>query len=156
MSYSIGIEAAPFVPQPARKPGLAPASIDVYKRQLRAARARPFNRVRAADLESESGAFRDHWREALLAAERNAAARAREAEIWRQVDALREEEDFYAKRAAFRMAQDRERFYAARAAVTPPQLRTRASLPAPAPARRGDGPDPHMSFRYGGVIVGIS
>jgi len=93
--------------------GLAPASIDVYKRRLRAARVRPYNRVAAAELESETGAFRDHWRETLLNSEKLAAQRAREAEIWRQVDEVRRAEEFEEARQKFRMDRDRERFYAA-------------------------------------------
>jgi hypothetical protein len=113
MNYSLSVRAAPFVPDRRPEPS-ARAQIEAHRRRLAAARLRPGNRVAAAEIESQAGQFSRSWRASLRNSERIAAARAREAEIWRQVDAVREAEDFAAKRAAAHLAQDKARFYAAR------------------------------------------
>jgi len=108
------VRAAPIVPDRGPEPLSGHAWIEAYKRRLQAARVRPYNRVAAAEIESQAGEFRRHWRDSLLASARNEAARRREAEIQRQVAAARRQEDFAAARAAFHLAQDRERFYRSR------------------------------------------
>ncbi|MGN6177315.1 MAG: hypothetical protein ACTHPS_30845 [Streptosporangiaceae bacterium] len=75
---------------------------------------RPYYRVAADEIESRAGEFRRHWRDSLLASARNEAARRRDAEVQRQVAAARRQEDFAAARAAFHLAQDRERVYRGR------------------------------------------
>ena len=108
------VRAAPIVPDRGPEPLSGRAWIEAYKRRLQAARVRPYNRAAAAEIESQAGAFSRQWQEALLNSERIAAARAREAEIWRQVAAERRQDDFAAARAAFHLALDRERFYRSR------------------------------------------
>jgi hypothetical protein len=93
-------------PQPSTR-----AVIEAHRRRLAAARVH--NRQAAADIESQAGQFSRGWQASLRNSERIASARAREAEIWRQVDALQRAEEFTEAREAFRMSQDRERFRAA-------------------------------------------
>jgi hypothetical protein len=114
VSAAWGVQAAPSVPDRGREPLSTRAQVEAHRRRLAAARVRPYSRAAAAEIESQAGAFGRGWNESLRNAGAIAAARAREAEIWRQVDVARRQEDFAAKRAAFRMARDRERFYAAR------------------------------------------
>jgi hypothetical protein len=111
-----GVEAAPFVPDSGPRPS-GRAVVEQARRRVAAARVRPYNRVAAADIESEHGQFRRHWQESMLNSQRKAAARAREAEAWRQIGRERRQEEFDAARAKFLLSRDRERFYAARRRV---------------------------------------
>jgi hypothetical protein len=111
MTTLSGVQAAPIVPDRGPQPLSNRAWIEAYKRRMKAARMRPYNRAAAAEIESQAGQLRRQWLDAGLASARNAAARRREAEVQRQVAGLRRQEDFAAARAAFRLAQDRERFY---------------------------------------------
>ena len=110
----LGVRAAPIVPDRGPEPPSSRAWIEAYKRRREAARVRPYNRVAAAEIESQAGELRRQWRDAGLASARNSAARRREAEVRRQVAEERRLEDFAAARAAFHLAQDRERFYRGR------------------------------------------
>ena len=108
----------PFVPDRGAGPPGGRQDIEVYRRRLSAARMRPYNRPAAAQIEAQSGAFGRHWQNSALNSERHALARAREAEIWRQVAEARRQEDFGERRAAFRLALERERFYRARGGLS--------------------------------------
>ena len=117
MTADWSVRAAPIVPDRGPEPPSSRAWIEAYKRRHAAARVRPYNRA-AAEIESQAGAFGRHWRGTLLNSERIAAARARDAEVWRQVAAARRQDDLAAARAAFHLALDRERFYRDRGAIT--------------------------------------
>ena len=112
MSADWGVVASPIVPGRRPEPSTR-AGIERYRRQIAAARVRRRSPVAAAEIESEAAQFGRHWQASLRNSEQIAARQRAEAEIWRQVDALREEEDFYERRAAAHMAQDRAAFRAA-------------------------------------------
>jgi hypothetical protein len=110
MTTFTGVRFAPIVPDRGPEPPSTRAQINALLRRQAAARVRPYNRVRAAGIESPGGELARVWQTARLAAERDAAA----ASVRREVAARRRAEDFADARAAFRLAADRARFMRSR------------------------------------------
>jgi hypothetical protein len=103
---SMGFELGPIVPDSGPEPPSGRAVIDALLRRQAAARVRPFNRVRAAELEAPNGALTAAWRAAALTRERD----ERVASVRRQIAAERAAQEFAQRRAAAHMAQEKARF----------------------------------------------